>query len=270
VSEANWSEMDIRWAEGVIKADFHLHSSEDPIDLIRHDAPTLIERAASAGFGALAITLHERQLDDPWIVDFARERGIVLLPGIERTIEGKHVLLINFPQAAVESVFTFRDLAWLKSRANGLVIAPHPFFPGGSCLGRQLDAHPDLFDAVEWSYFWTRQINFNSRAARWARAHGKPIVGNTDMHDIRQLGRTHSLVRAEAHADAICAAVRDGHVEVSTEPVPVVELATVLGGMAVRQAVLRNASQPVFGGRTPRTAESAGSRDFTWRRSLGL
>jgi predicted metal-dependent phosphoesterase TrpH len=262
--------MDTRREKGVLKADFHLHTGEDPIDLVRHDAPTLIERAANAGFGALAITLHERQLVDPWLTEFARERGIVLLPGIERTIEGKHVLLINFPRAAVESVFTFRDLACLKARSNGLVIAPHPFFPGGSCLGRQLDAHPDLFDAVEWSYFWTHQINFNSRAARWARAHRKPIVGNTDMHDIRQLGRTYSVVRAEAHADAICAAVRDGHVEVSTEPVPVLELATVLGGMTARQTVLKNARQPVFGARKPRTAELAGSRDLTWRGSPGL
>jgi predicted metal-dependent phosphoesterase TrpH len=230
--------MNIGWAEGVLKVDFHLHSDEDPVDLIRHDAPTLIERAASAGFGALAITLHDRQLDDPRITDFARERGVVLIPGIERTIEGKHVLLLNFPRAAVESVFTFRDLAWLKSRANGLVIAPHAFFPGSSCLGRQLDSHAHLFDAVEWSYFWTRQLNFNARAARWARATGKPIVGNSDMHDIRQLGRTHSLVRAEAHPDAICAAVRDGHVEVSTEPVPYPELALVLGCMAVRQKLL--------------------------------
>jgi predicted metal-dependent phosphoesterase TrpH len=225
-------------AEGVLQVDFLLHSGEDPVDLVRHDAPTLIERAASTGFGALAITLHDRQLEDPWITDFARERGIVLLPGIERTIEDKHVLLVNFPRAAVESVFTFRDLAWLKSRANGIIIAPHPFFPGRSCLGCRLDAHADLFDAVEWSYFWTRQINFNARAARWGRAHGKPIVGNSDTHDMRQLGRTHSLVRAEAHADAICAAVRDGHVEVSTEPVPVIELARVLGGMAVRQKLL--------------------------------
>jgi hypothetical protein len=230
--------MNTSWAEGVLKVDFHLHSAEDPVDLIHHDAATLINRAAGAGYNALAITLHDRQLDDPWIIDFARERGIVLLPGIERTIEGKHVLLINFPRAAAESIFTFRDLAWLKSRANGIVIAPHPYFPGGSCLRRQLDAHPHLFDAVEWSYFWTKQFDFNSRAARWARANGKPIVGNSDMHDIRQLGRTYSLVGAEAHADAICAAVREGHVEVATEPVPLTELALVLGGMTLRHRLV--------------------------------
>ena len=238
VTQGNWSETNTSWAEGVLKVDFHLHSGEEPVDLIHHRAAMLIDRAAAAGYGALAITLHDRQLDDSSLTAFARERGVVLLPGIERTIEGKHVLLINFARAAAESIFTFRDLEWLKSRANGIVIAPHPFFPGASCLGRQLDRHAHLFDAVEWSYFWTKRLDFNSRAARWARAHGKPIVGNSDTHDIRQLGRTHSLVASEAHADAICAAVRDGRVEVATEPVPLSELALVLGGMMLRHRLL--------------------------------
>jgi predicted metal-dependent phosphoesterase TrpH len=230
--------MNTRRAEGVLKVDFHLHTAEDPVDQIHHDAVTLIDRAAGAGYGALAITLHDRQLESAWIADYARERRIVLLPGMERTIQGKHVLLINFPRAAAESVFTFRDLAWLKSRSNGIVIAPHPFFPGGSCLRRHLETHADLFDAIEWSYFWTRQFDFNSRGAQWARAHGKPLVGNSDMHDLRQLGRTHSLVRADANADAICAAVRNGDVDVSTEPVPLLELTMVLGGMTLRHGLL--------------------------------
>lgn len=225
-------------AGDVLKVDFHLHTAEDPVDLIHHDAWTLVDRAAEAGFGALAITLHDHQLDDRTLTGYARERGIVLLPGLERTIEGKHVLLINFPRAAAEAVVTFRDLAWLKSRRNGLVIAPHPFFPGGTCLRGHLDAHADLFDAVEWTYFWTRQFNFNARAARWARAHGKAIVGNSDTHDLRQLGRTHSLVAAEPHADAICDAVRAGRVEVISDPVPAVELARVLGGMTLRHPAL--------------------------------
>jgi len=29
------------------------------------------------------------------------------------------------------------------------VVAPHPFFPTSSCLGRDLERHADLFDAVE-------------------------------------------------------------------------------------------------------------------------
>ena len=54
---------------------------------------------------------------------YAAERGITLIPGIERTIEGRHVLLLNF-SAATESVHSFDDLARLKSRESGLVVAP--------------------------------------------------------------------------------------------------------------------------------------------------
>jgi len=217
----------------VLKVDLHLHTAEDPTDVIGHDAVALIDRAAELGFDALSITLHDRQLADPAVLSHARDRNIVLLPGIERTIEGRHVLLINFPQS-VEHVRTFDDVAALKACTDGLVIAPHAFFPERSCLLGRLDAHADLFDAVEWSYFWTGAINFNARAARWAREHGKPLVGNSDLHDLRQLGRTCSYISAERDASAICRAIRDGLVLLQTSPVPALELAQVLGGMMRR------------------------------------
>ena len=56
-------------------------------------------------------------------------------------------------------------------------------------------------------------------------------MGNSDSHDIRQLGRTYSLVFAERSADAICHAIRQGLVSVQTTPVQVMELAGVLTGM---------------------------------------
>src|SRR4030095_13246191 len=117
-------------------------TSEDPIDHIQHDAATLIERAAALGFDALAITLHDRQLAERRVFDYAAERGIVLIPGIERTIQGRHVVLLNFPRA-VERVCSFGEVSALKPRSNGLVIAPHPFFPGNSCLGPRLDWFAD-------------------------------------------------------------------------------------------------------------------------------
>jgi len=49
----------------------------------------LVERAARLGFDALAITLHDSQFADPRVSSYARERGITLIPGIERTIAAK-------------------------------------------------------------------------------------------------------------------------------------------------------------------------------------
>ena len=214
----------------MLKVDLHLHTTDDPADVIPHDAHQVIDAAANRGFDALAITLHDRELSDPRTLDYARERGITLLPGVERTIEGRHVLLINF-RDGTDQIRSFDDLARRRSQDNGLVIAPHPFFPNGRCLRSHLDRHGDLFDAVEWSYFWTRSLNFNARAARWAADRGKPVVGNSDLHDLRQLGRTYSVVFAERTADAICSAIREGRVSVHTTPVPTLELTQVVSGM---------------------------------------
>jgi predicted metal-dependent phosphoesterase TrpH len=217
----------------VLKVDLHLHTSEDPSDVISHDAYQLVDRAAELGFNALAITLHERVLADSRLTGYARDRGIVLVPGVERTIEGRHVLLLNFT-AGIDHVRTFSDLAALRSRTNGVVIAAHPFFPNRHSLRSRLVEHPELFDAVEWSYFWTRGLNFNAKAAQWAAEHGKPVVASSDLHDLRQIGRTCSFVFAEPHPDAICAAIREGRVSIQTSPVPKLELARVVSGMMHR------------------------------------
>jgi predicted metal-dependent phosphoesterase TrpH len=211
----------------VIKVDFHTHTADDPLDDIPHTTTALIDRAAALGYGALAITLHERQLDVSGLAAYAADRGVVLIPGIEQTIEGKHVLLINFRRGA-EDVRTFADLARLKAREPGLVIAPHAFYPAPSCLRGRLARHGDLFDAVEHNAMFTASLDFNARAVAWARAHGKPIVGNGDVHRLRQLGTTWSLVDAAPDADAICAAVAEGRVQLCAAPLTWREAAGIM------------------------------------------
>jgi predicted metal-dependent phosphoesterase TrpH len=201
----------------VLKVELHAHTDRDPLDHIAHSTRELIDRAAALGYHALAITLHNRYFDPADDMEYARDRGIVLLPGIERSIHHRHVLLLNFPPSCAD-VHEFDDIAALKQSSNGLVIAPHPFYPIPSALGDHLERQRDLVDAVEVNSMYTRLVNFNARAIRWARAHGKPLVGNTDLHLLQQLGTTWTDVDAEPHADAICAAIRDGRVAVRTEP----------------------------------------------------
>lgn len=202
----------------MLKVELHTHTSDDPADWIPHSARALIERAAALGYDALAITLHDHQSDDRSLAVYAADRGVVLIPGVERTIEGRHVLLLNFPATAVEAVRSFDDLAELKRRFRGLVIAPHPFYPWPTCLLRAMNRHPGLFDAVEYNAMYTSLLNFNRAAERWARRHGKPMVGNGDVHRLAQLGTTYSLVDAERDPASICDAVAAGRVRVATRP----------------------------------------------------
>jgi predicted metal-dependent phosphoesterase TrpH len=217
----------------MLKVELHSHTADDPHDKIPYGTQQLIDRAAALGYDALAITLHDKQLDPaPW-ADYARERGITLIPGIERTIGGKHVLMLNFRRGA-EDVQSFEDLARLRQREGGLVIAPHPFFPHSSCLGNLLERHASLFDAVEWNAMFTRAVNFNRAAVRWARRHGKPVVGNGDVHRLRQLGTTFSLVDAPggADADAVCRAVREGRVQFEAQPLSVLQAGSIFAELA--------------------------------------
>ena len=214
----------------MLKVELHAHTSDDPHELIPHTARALIDRAAELRYQGVAITLHDRQLDLQPLMSYARDRHLVLLRGVERTIEGKHVLLINF-SAEAERVQRFEEVAHLKATSGGVVIAPHPFYPTPSSLRGLLDRHAALFDAVEMNALYTRQLNFNAAAVGWATRHGKPLVGNSDVHLLSQLGTTFSLIDAEADADSICAAIRAGRVEVQTRPLTWPTAATTFGKM---------------------------------------
>ena len=207
--------------KNMLKVELHSHTADDPLDRIAHSTTDLIDRAAALGYDALAITLHDRQLDITHLVPYAADRGIVLIPGIARTVQGRHVLLLNFrggTGGGTEAVQTFEDVRRLKRDGARLIVAPHPFFPSRKCLLGAMNRHADLFDAVECNGMFTSTMNFNKAAERWAARHGKPMVGNGDVHCLEQLGSTYSLVDAPKNADAICHAVAAGRVTVVSQP----------------------------------------------------
>jgi predicted metal-dependent phosphoesterase TrpH len=228
-----------------LKVELHAHTWDDPHDLIPHSAEDLIDRAAALDYHAIAITLHDKQLDLQPHLDHARARGIVLIPGVERMIEGCHVLLINF-SAASETIDSFEDLAALRARERGLVVAPHAFYPAAKGLGRLADRHGALVDAIEVHGFYPRGIDvFNDRARRWARTHRKPLVGNSEVHRLIQLGTTYSIVEADPTPQSICEAIRAGRVEVHSEPLGWVRLAALLADMLAAEWRSRRARRRI-------------------------
>jgi predicted metal-dependent phosphoesterase TrpH len=215
----------------MLKVELHAHTADDPYDRIPHSATELVDRVAALGYRALAITLHDRQIDLRPLASHAADRGVVLIPGIERTIQGRHVLLINFRRGATD-VASFDDLARLKQHEPGLVIAPHPFFPARSCLRGLMNVHAALFDAVECNAMFTRWLDFNRAALDWAARRGVPVVGNGDIHRLHQLGTTYSLVESDPYPDAICEAIRGGRVRVEARPLSVLTAARTFAELA--------------------------------------
>lgn len=223
----------------MLKVELHAHTRDDPRDSIPHSTRDLIDRAAALGYQALAVTLHDRYYDPAADRAYAAARGLVLIAGIERTIERRHVLLLNYPEACA-SVSTFAQLAALRrDHPEGLAIVPHAFYPITSAMQSLLDRHDDLIDAVEVNAMFTPWIDFNGRARAWARRRGKPIVGNTDLHLLDQLGTTWTLVDAVPEPDAICQAIREGRTEVRATPLPTARAGWIFGRMLARGAIGR-------------------------------
>ena len=220
-----------------LKADIHIHTREDPEDLILYSAIDLIDMAHEKGYKVLAITNHNKMTYSHYLRDYARERGIVLIPGMEATIEGRHVLLYNVDPNKVkrDSIASLRELR----DKNTLIVAPHPFFPGFCALRGRFLRHIELFDAVEISHFYSPMVDFNRFAARIAMRLDIPLVGTSDAHQRRQFGLTYTMIKSEQDPDAVIEAIKAGRARVVSRPITLPMMAGIGLKMFWRNQVVR-------------------------------
>jgi predicted metal-dependent phosphoesterase TrpH len=209
-----------------LKVDFHTHTADDPEDYIDFSSEELIDRASALGYDALAITNHNIITDRPGLADYAEARGLLLIPGIELTLSGKHVVVVNPPFEQNPGLTALEELPRVRNDSS-LVIAPHPFYPGFKCLWSKLTENIRWFDAVEFSFFYSRLINRNKPAVEVARASAKSLIGSSDCHNLWQVGFTYSLVEAEKNVPSIIAAVKAGKVEVGTSPLSLPQMVRI-------------------------------------------
>src|SRR2546421_10254810 len=116
--------------EDWIKIDLHIHTLDDPKDVVDYSAHQLLERARDLGFRVLAITLHDAVFDRAEVFADAAGMGILLIPAAEMRLEGADVILLNVAPDEIESLRNFDDLAALPARRGPSLStsAPHPLY----------------------------------------------------------------------------------------------------------------------------------------------
>ncbi len=181
----------------ILKANLHFHTSEDPLDLfIKYDVYDGIDRAQELGYKVLALTCHNKFTYKEEYGQYAKSKGVLLIPGIEIDINNQHILLLDCNKD-VEKIKTFSDLReYRKSNSRSFVIAPHPFF-GPLSLNGNLLKNLDLFDAIEGSWFFLRLFNRNKKAETVSINHNKPYIATSDTHRLRYLDKSFSLVDSD-------------------------------------------------------------------------
>jgi hypothetical protein len=201
-----------------LKADFHLHTKEDPHDIdLSHTAKDLIDSAAEKGFDVLAITNHNTITYSDYLKDYASKKGILLIPGIELSVQGKDIVLLNFSASEVEKIEVISDIKDIKNQ-NKLVIAPHPFYPCSNSLKKQFEKNVEVFDALELTSLYFSWVDFNRKARKMAGRFNLPLIGSSDTHYLSQLGSTYSLIEAEKDIQSVIRGIKEKKVKVVSQP----------------------------------------------------
>lgn len=214
-----------------IKANFHFHTADDPMDAVNYSLKEGIDHAATHGFEVLAITCHRKVVPIQPLFDYAGAKNILLIQGVELNIAensnawGRHVLVLNAHTDA-EKVKTFKELAAYRMRhPESFMVAPHPYLYGNFSLHGFLEKYIHLFDAVEHSWFYTRHMNRNRKARAVAKKYNLPFVATSDTHFLDFFHKNYAVIRtAEKTPDAIFAALRKHDFQNITMPSKISDL----------------------------------------------
>lgn len=205
-----------------IKIDLHIHTLDDPKDVLDYSAHQLLERARGLGFRVLAITLHDAVFERPEVFADAASMGILIIPAAEVRLEGADVILLNVTASEIGSLRSLNDLQALRRRRGQslFTIAPHPYYVFGGSMGEKLVQQIDCFDAIELCHFWNRFFNPNRRAIRVAERFKKPLISTSDAHRLHAFGSNYTSIPRPAALtiESVLAALRNGPLHLTNPP----------------------------------------------------
>lgn len=215
-----------------IKVDLHIHTLDDPKDVLDYSAHQLLERAKSLGFGVLAITLHDAVFDRAEVFADAAQMGILLIPAAEVRLQGADIILLDVTPSEIAALKSFDDLRQLRARRGTSIftLAPHPFYVLGGSIGERLVQEIDCFDAIELCHFHKGLFDLNRRAMKVAAQFDKPFIATSDAHQLHAFGRHYTAIPRldKLTIENVFAALRNGPRRVVSPSASIIDLASMI------------------------------------------
>lgn len=209
-----------------LKASLHIHTSEDKKDghIINYNVYNLIDEAVKSGFNVLGFTPHEKFVFREEFAEYAKKKGILLIPGVERGLGrflNKHVIILNCDKT-IEKVKTLKQLLKYKNEHPEIfILAPHPTYNRFISIGaRKLKKYINLFDAIEHSAAYSKKFNFhNKKAEKIAACFQKPIISTADVHILKNLNTDFVMIEAvDLTTESVLQAIKYGKFKNVTAP----------------------------------------------------
>ncbi|MDD2566222.1 MAG: PHP domain-containing protein [Candidatus Gracilibacteria bacterium] len=226
-----------------LKSSLHLHSREDTMDgkIIDYTIFELIDYVEQKLFKVLAFTPHEKFVHKQEYTDYAKAKGILLIPSIELAIcktwlNQIHIIILNCTEE-VEKITNFKELREYKANHQDcLIIAPHPAFDKLNSISLNLlEKNIDIFDALEHSWFYGKYRNANNKSSSLAKKYNKPIISTSDAHFLDFIDTDYSIIESEKlEISEIFTSIKSGKFQNFTKPKSFKELFSTLVKMVWR------------------------------------
>jgi predicted metal-dependent phosphoesterase TrpH len=194
-----------------IVVDLHTHTSAS------HDCrvppEVLLEHAEAEGLGAIAVTDHNIFSGAREVVQRARGRNIVVIPGEEVKTDGQGEVIGLFLKDEIPRGMPFGDTVAAIKEQGGLVYLPHPFdrmhaIPDAATLHRYL-GEIDVFEVYNARLLFE---TYNDEALRFARKYNLTMGAGSDAHVLQGVGTGAVRMRAFDGPDEFLLSLRTAEI----------------------------------------------------------
>ncbi len=179
--------------------EIHCHTCLSRAKWVHRDLPTpfeLVDHAVSLGHSFLSITDHDSQEAYPLVKEYAKQKGLLLIPGVEVTTRSNrlsrrrtHILAYGVEKKIPSRKSVKETIAAIHAE-GGIAVVAHPFcsrYGKVLYIGHQVGDYS--FDAVE--VFNSDELPLdNMRAQALALVLDLPGTGGSDAHALSNVGNT--------------------------------------------------------------------------------
>lgn len=194
-----------------VVADLHMHTSWSHDCSV--DPAELVDYSIGEGLGAIAVTDHNVFGGALEAIDYARDRGLVVIPGEEVKTDGQGEVIGLFLDREIPRGMSFGDTIAAIRDQGGLVYLPHPFdrmhaIPDSRTLHRHL-GEIDVFEVYNARLLFE---TYNDDALRFARKYNLTMGVGSDAHVLQGVGTGALRMRAFSDPEEFLISLRTAQI----------------------------------------------------------
>lgn len=188
--------------------DLHAHTWPRSHDSVLNPED-LIERAKAAGLDAIVFTEHDTVWDHASVEELRAKHDFLVMAGVEISTDDGHILAFGIDKY-VFGMHRSRELASYVEKANGVMVAAHPYRRQMPWFTRNDDEYAAALEKASRNpaYQYVRALETqngrgsdkeNEFSRRLAEMMSLPGTAGTDSHAISDIGKCATYFEKEIH-----------------------------------------------------------------------